>query len=122
MLPVCSITSICFPSTAHTQARWRLPSTMGGGGSAVPLCPGDCFGRGTCYDPWDLTNMAASGTLPPPLLPVLPSNTGKPADFQCACRGGEPAGQGRACWWWWGGRGSRGGWGFVVPGFSESLE
>ncbi|KAG2423831.1 hypothetical protein HXX76_014991 [Chlamydomonas incerta] len=66
------------------RARWRLPSTMGGGGSTVPLCPGDCFGRGTCYDPWDLAN---TGTLPPPLLPVLPTNNGKPADFQCACRG-----------------------------------
>ncbi len=58
---------------------------MGGGGSASPLCPGDCFGRGTCYDPWDLGN---TGNLPPPLLPVLPNNSGKPADFQCACRGG----------------------------------
>ncbi|KAG2441255.1 hypothetical protein HYH02_010098 [Chlamydomonas schloesseri] len=66
------------------RARWRLPSSMGGAGTSSPLCPGDCFGRGTCYDPWDLGN---TGNLPPPLLPVLPNNSGKPADFQCACRG-----------------------------------
>ncbi|KAG2441254.1 hypothetical protein HYH02_010097 [Chlamydomonas schloesseri] len=50
-----------------------------------PLCPGSCFGRGTCYDPQDPAN---AGKLPPPLLPPLPAvngTTAKPADFQCAC-------------------------------------
>ncbi|KAG2423827.1 hypothetical protein HXX76_014987 [Chlamydomonas incerta] len=53
-----------------------------------PLCPGDCYGRGTCYDPRDPAN---AGTLPPPQLPPLPPVSGsaaRPSDFQCACRAG----------------------------------
>ncbi|KAG2494677.1 hypothetical protein HYH03_007193 [Edaphochlamys debaryana] len=84
---------LLFPAANVTvKARWRTsPSSGSSTGSAAvggdppgPLCPGDCFNHGVCYDPWDLAN---AGSLPPTLLPPVTATAAKPEDFQCACRG-----------------------------------
>ncbi|KXZ51591.1 hypothetical protein GPECTOR_12g555 [Gonium pectorale] len=79
--------ALLYPQANVTiRVRWST-------GSGPALCPNDCYGGGTCHDPWG----ANSTSLPASIFPAFPagvSNPPGPPDFMCGCTAGRG---GRLC-------------------------